>query len=290
MSRLTDKVIPCWMKLVWQDNPPTIGILVHQSIVHELYKIPAVAPIIPIYLHSLPKGTTFSAASEGGWGFNASLKQAQVTPDGFVPFVFEIPLVKKTTENDCTFCNGTGHDDERDDKCPHCTNGKCYYYDRATIWPLSASIALLCMALGRFPPENDTPSQAPQLLSFDVCASSGRYGLSGEFSFLLVDWFRRLGVQNLETPTSAMTAVWTQMHGQKEKGYHRFDAQIAYASGWVNIHCPGDACSLNPDSGHVPETGGYSFSDHNIDGPFQLLTLLAALAAIETEARQALGY
>jgi hypothetical protein len=289
MKNLTRDAIPCWTKLVWQEDPPTISILVHQNIVDELHTIPTNAPIIPIFLRDLPKGTTFSPAREGGWGFDGILKQLSLTPDGFVPFSFEIPLVKKMGDEQCPYCDGAGNDDLRDRKCPHCVEGRAWYYDLRTIWPISASITMLTTRLGRFPPDHDTSAARPQLLSFDTCASPRNCAMSGQFSAQLVDWFRRLGVQTLDEPTKAMTTVWNKMHGGSEK-YCRLSAQIAYPDGWVNIHCPGDACSLNPDSGRVPKTGGYEFSSHNLDDPFQQLTLLAALAAIETEARQALGY
>jgi hypothetical protein len=79
------------------------------------------------------------------------------------------------------------------------------------------------------------------------------------------------------------------MHGEPEKMI-RLYAQITDQNGWLNIQCAGNACNLNPSSGFVPITGGYEFCDHNTDNPFLQITLLAALAAIETEARQALGY
>jgi hypothetical protein len=289
MKNLTEDMIPCWTKLVWQEDPPAINILVHQDIVRKLHQIPPDSPMINLYLRDLEQGTTFSNATAGGWGFDGCLKQAPATPDGFVPFSFEIPLVKKTSNGRCANCSGTGTEELGNGKCPHCIGGKPWYYDRRTIWPISASMTMLTSRLGHFPPKHDTSATTPQLLMFETCATIESCAISGKFSAPLVDWFRHLGEQKLPGPTKAMVATWSKMRGGPEKMV-RLYAQITDRNGWLNVQAPGNACNINPHSGFVPAIGGYEFCDHNTENPFQQLTLLAALAAIETEARQALGY
>lgn len=108
-----------------------------------------------------------------------------------------------------------------------------------------------------------------------------------KFSVALCDWFRKLGTGPIPEMVEAMKIAYN--HTQRIRGSSSvfyFRASIDYSNGWLNISCPGNACGLNPWHNAVHNTGGYEFADHNVDTPFQQLTLLAGLAALHDRARK----
>lgn len=59
---------------------------------------------------------------------------------------------------------------------------------------------------------------------------------------------------------------------------------------WVNLDCPGNACALYPESYNNKSLDiGYRLLPHNVDAPYQQLTLLSGVALMHAEARKA-GY
>jgi hypothetical protein len=287
--RITEDDIPCWMKLGWKADPATISILVHQDMISELDSIPTDSMAVEV----LSRYGVFSAASADHWGFNNALRRSAETPDGFISFDAVIPRMKKILDTPCDHCDGTGKDEDRsDEKCLNCEGvGRPYIYEWDVINSLSASITLLTEAIGRFPPKKDTSTETPQLLTIQTSTENDNFGVWGEYSAVLVDWFRDIGPQSLVEPAQAMQAVLNQLAGTTDEvDPFRTFARIESSSGHVNIGCPGDACSLSPNSNaRMRLLSGYEFSCHNADGPFHQFPLLAALAAIEMQARKELG-
>jgi hypothetical protein len=279
--------LPCWTKLSWDSLSATISLHVHQDVVQILDGIKADDPRV---IHMGGNQGQFINQPDR-WGFEGKLSRTSKTVDGFHGFHSKLPRIKKYKTDPCHYCDGTGTDEGLDQQCLFCNGEKREsYYDWKEMYALSTSLSLLTDLINHVPPQNDTSSVEQQILSFSVYIQERFYPLFGEYSPLLVDWFRRQGERSIDEAVDAMCAAWEVMEGPLHPmDRHSFYANIAYSNGWLNIGCPGDACGLHPSHDSIRLIGGYEFSCHNMDNPMQQFVLLTGLAAIEMIARKTMG-
>jgi len=212
-------------------------------------------------------------------GFEHSLKFLGMNRD-FFEYHIPTPVCRKQG-GPCQGCGGSGKDEfHYDGTCFNCDGkGKSVYYDYKEANAILASLTLLFETL-QFP-EIVTSSKQFQLISVFVGVDLNRVGIGGEFSAEVVYYLSR-SMGDVPAMVTAMKAAHTKMEGEMKEFYlSSFRASVDDRNGWLNVSCPGQACGINPS--HVSRFGtneGYEFSDHNVDQPIQLLTLLSSLAAL----------
>lgn len=282
--RITRKDYPCLYELGWLPEIPGIEVRVHSDFVASREAVPEDAPIVNCMKESFGF-KEFVGDLEKDFGFDGSLMNMGREGE-FIRLRVALPDFDRKT---CGECGGSGRRDEEfyEGKCLFCMGTgyqKVYRWQRA--YAISASLEIFSR-LTRFP-EEKTSSFLKQLLKIRVfCARDERLivGLGGEFSIPLCDWFRKRGVGYVPEIVEAMEIAYSHM--QDLPSLYEFRAAIDYPNGWLNVSCPGNACGINPCHNAVREEGGYEFVDHNLDTPFQQLTLLAGLAALHDAARKA---
>ena len=276
------------MRISSQTDSPTISILVHRDVVPQLYSITASDRLVQALIRNPPEGgVDFFAGTTGKWGFGDSFTLSAETSDGFIPFTFQIPRVKMLKDEKCTHCKGSGKNRAMGGDCLYCFGkGRECYYDRRTIWAISASVSLLTDRIGRLPPEHDTSAKTPQLLSFETFTGENCYGVSGKFSVELARWLRR-GERPLHEPTQAMLAAWDKMMGADELDRMNISARVDNPNGWLSVCCPNSG--IHPVDHTIRAGHGYEFSFFGMENPFEQLTILAGLGAVNDQAMQELG-
>lgn len=81
-----------------------------------------------------------------------------------------------------------------------------------------------------------------------------------------------------------MRVTYEIMTGDKDIFPSYFAARFRQPN-WLNLSCPGNGCGLDPEY-YRTDGRGYTLLPHNVDTPYQQLSLLAGLAFIHREARQ----
>lgn len=271
-----EKHIPCWFELSWlpelplRRKTPTIILRIHNDL-RSMFPSGGIVPTIQEEFDFLQKN-------------GALLKSLE----GFTNFVIPLPKVKKSTGLPCEECDGTGKRYE-DMDCFSCDgSGDSMELDFAEINPICEKLSSLTTFL-YYPPEQDTHTDSPQLLSVETMFKEEMDGaaLCGEYSAPLVDWLSSLGTIRTELVemVEAMKVAYTHMASSAHCSDFDFQAVVENNKGWLNVSCPGNRCGLNPGSDGWNHGEGYKFSSHNVDSPIQQLTLLAGLAALNDKAR-----
>lgn len=276
MKSLIYDIIPCWFELSWlpiirlRRRTPTIILRIHNNL-QALFPSGGIAPI------------------QGELDFLRSKKTLIKSVQGFTNFLIPLPSLRKTTGLPCEECDGTGYRFD-DIECFSCEgSGQGVELDFAEVNHISEKLALLTTFL-YYPPDEETNSASPQLLSVETMFKQDMHGSSlwGKYSVPLVNWLGGLGrwkrTELLEM-VRAMRIAYTHMAGRVYSDI-AFQAVVENNRGWLNVSCPGNACDLNPDSHEWKHGEGYEFSSHNVDSPIQQLTLLAGLAALHDWARK----
>ncbi len=140
--------------------------------------------------------------------------------------------------------------------------------------------------------------ESDQMLRLDTIATHGMHGhsIGGDVFNKLFAWLRLYGDTIPDKEPSAFTTltlpevgghmrtVWNHIMGDNLKEYlHECRAHILVDGRFI-LTCPGDACdvSIYPDLlGHGPSGRNFvQFACHNLDTPYQQVTLLAGLATL----------
>lgn len=281
---LTHQTLPCWSKLLWTPDPSAISILVHEDIIPVIDAITDQNPRTGYYLKYGP----FINEPER-WGINGSLIRAPKTEDGFFELRAVLPQVKKFKEEICRACDGKG-EDELEFKCFRCYGtGHEAYFDWIPAYAISASLTILTDFINHFPPEQNTSSKQVQLTAPTVHILDRAFPLGGNCGIEFTDWLATHKNSELENPTTAVKTAWRIMMNESDVTDDWHLQAMTHEDGRLRISCPGDACELFCDPMMSMRGHGYTLTDHNMDSPIQQLTLLAGLAATETQARLELG-
>jgi hypothetical protein len=263
--------IPCWTRLVWMP-PDTIGILIHARQQERLNKLPEIPT--PEQVATMPDRNTLVRMPE---------------ENGFIPIHLCLPCIRQREANVCDTCKGKGKIYEDGDACFYCDGfGYRMHYDWPAIFPLAKQASQL-LDIVSCPPETDGVETHPQLLTATICAAERQNGIWGTFSRELVKYLPRLMENDHANEIiCAMKDAHIALTGFLEDFLvHEFHLWQRSDNGIV-MSCPGDACEIHPDDLVMNLDGGYELTCHNIDSPIQSLTLLAGLAALETQARREL--
>ena len=202
-------------------------------------------------------------------------------------FFIKIPKVKKTTNEKCSHCNGSGKNDDLDEDCFFCDGtGKDYIMDWRLAETISASFTVLTKLLWNC--KTDTSAASPQLLTVDTTTREGMHGgsLDGKISIPLRIWLSSFNSRT-EIPevVQAMITAYDQMLGLRD--FHIFNFRFYVRdNGKFIADCPGDACGIHPSNWYAEKGKGYEFSCHNVDTPMQQITLLSGLATLHDKARK----
>ncbi len=300
---------PTWYELSWNPklpdsnhlslpNPalpglelqtPTIILRIHRQFIEktEYFPFPEDIP----FIDDIKKQFNFKIFSGNlyeNFGFDNSIVNNGFDGD-FSQFLIHLPT---KAQKKCSDCQNTGWDDLRDGECIICNGtGKMNVYDWHKAFAISASLGIFF----RYAEEHRLKTTSlSQLMTVNTLINKEwsstrdilRVMIGGKFSPALCDWFRKIGIGSIDEIVKAMKTAYDWMQGfRNESAIFSFYASIDYPNGWLNIHCPGNACGLNPCHNAVHNTGGYEFADHNVDTPFQQLTLLAGLATLHDKAR-----
>lgn len=289
---ITRENIPCWYELSWRSKKPAIILKIHKDFIASMKSISEDVPIVESLKEQF-KFNNFIGNFEGNFGFdNAFILTGE--KENFVEFIVKIPKVKKWTNEDCSYCYGSGKEifvDSRRD-CYRCEGtGKERIIDWHPAYAISASFSIFT-TLARFP-RVETSAPFPQLIIINTMIGMGLHGgsLGGEYSAPFVKWLSSLS-GSIPPMVDAMKISYNRMLGLHKFDQFDFRASIDYENGWLNVSCPGNACGLNPvhGSGYDMERGlGYEFDCHNVDTSVQQITLLAGLGALNDRARKELS-
>ncbi|MGD0977303.1 MAG: hypothetical protein ABR875_03355 [Minisyncoccia bacterium] len=287
-KHLVKDIMPCWYELSWKDDKkkPAINIRVHKDFVRQTKEIPADAPVIEEYRRKFGLGE-FCTDMNKGFGFEgAFLKESE--SDEFVVWSGKLPKIRKDETRECHYCKGSGKDIFMDDICHSCDGtGHEHKIDWHDADAFSASYSIFSM-LSEYP-EEMTRSSAHQLMTVETYLRQGMGGaaICGIYGIDLVKWLSSKVGNTLDEMIKAMMNAYGHMWELKPFDRHDFNSWVAYEGGWLNVHCPGNACGLNPSHSSGPDRGrGYQFSCHNVDSTLQQITLLAGLAALHDQARK----
>lgn len=292
----------CWYGLSWkprffaskistepelpglETEVPVIILKMHNSFVDEPenFPFPCDSPLVIDLKNQFGFLTFNGELNTSFFGFDYALFNNGITGD-FIEFV--IPLPKKF-QIECDQCDGIGWSEWRDDECMSCSGtGKRNAYK----WQKANAIVASLEILFRYgeQPTSQTSSSKLQLMTINAFIRKEQdrilVMLGGKFSPALCDWFRTIGVQSIDESVQAMRVAYDYMQGLRV--YDSIRASIQYQNGWFSMDCPGDRTGIYPHYNSVHSSGGYKFADHNIDTPFQFLTVLSGLAALYDEAR-----
>ncbi len=285
-------ILPCWYELSWIEKPPAILLRVNNDFIGYIKEQKIDFEKTPIVMGlKLEFGLkNFVGDFGGNFGFDNVFERRE-EKNGFSEFLIKIPRVKKITNKPCGWCNGSGKDRWRNDKCLSCKGkGKEYKYDWKISYAISASLKVFFI-LASFP-KIETDVSFPQLLTLTIVTARGDYGgaIGGEFGISLVEWLNSNYCDKEETAKQmkyAAMCAYKRMFGISSFEEYDFRAEISDVGG-VMLDCPGNATGIYPESCYKIDIGkeGYSLTCHNLDTPMQQLTLLAGLAALHDLVRE----
>jgi len=279
--------IPCWYELSWRKKIPAIRVMIHKDFIKDAIIIDENVPIV-VALSKEFGFNGFVGDFERNFGFDNSFVRGKETEE-FVEFIAKIPKIKKIGKI-CSYCKGSGKDEDLDSKCLWCHGEKKEsLYDWKSAYAISASFNVLFMLLFSF--EKEIQSNLFQLIEVSTAIHKGMHGgsLGGQFSVQLCNWMdslRESGKSSIVEMIEAMRLAYKVMMGRNPYDWNDFRASVDYEGGWLNTSCPGNACGLNPDFMAPKEGLGYNFGCHNVDTPAQQITLIAGLAALHDKARK----
>ena len=283
--------VPCWYGLSWRQKKPAIVLKIHKDFIASIKPVSEDAPIIKSLKEEF-KFKRFVGSFEGNFGFDDAFILAG-EKENFVEFIIKIPKVKKWTNKNCSYCNGSGKEifvDSRRD-CYHCEGtGKERIFDWQPAYRISANFTVFT-TLAQFP-KVETSAPFLQLMTINTTTGMDYALLDGEYCIPFVKWLSSLSRNSIPEMIQAMKIAYNRMLGLRKFDQFHFRASVDFESGWLNVDCPGNSCGLNPahGAGYDMERGlGYEFDCHNVDTPMQQITLLAGLAALHDRARKELS-
>lgn len=287
MKFIVREDVPCWFELSWQEKECAIVLRLHKQFVDSVPDIRQNTPIV-IVMKKQFNFESFEGSLRNGFGFEKSFVCGGEKDDFFIHRI-SVPKIKIFTKEKCHHCQGSGkHPNFKKEKCSSCHGERREHeYDWKSAHAISASFTLFSM-FARYN-EVVTSCPFPQLLTFSTITDVGHHGgsLGGEYSLILCKWLAQFP-ENSRLPEmeKPMMQAYDRMLGLRDYDKHSFRSHLPYGNGWLNVSCPGDACSLHPSSGSLSADEGYRFDCHNVDTPMQQLTLLAGLAGLHDLARK----
>ena len=278
--------VPCIYELSWDEKETAIVIRIHEDFISSQGAVPQDAPIVKDFMKTFGF-QSFVGDWQEGFGFDGAMQRTG-EHDGFMEFLLTVPKIKIITDKDCEHCNGTGQDNNFDNKCGFCSGGgKEYYIDWEKAHSLSASLNVLFLFTSIA--EKETSSSISQLMTLQVCTQHGMNGseLGGEFSYHLCQWLGRFGDQyDLKMVTKVAMSAYDKMLGLQGYDQHYFRSFTRQTNGRIIIDVPGNACGIHPTHSGWDGNEGCEFASHNVDSPMQQLSLIAGLAALHDMARE----
>lgn len=310
--------VPCLYELSFEPKTPAIIVRAHKDflakapVIHE-------APIINCLKMELGFDSFAEDILYGNFGFNGVFQRIG-EENGFVVFKVEIPVLRKPEVIVCPLCAGDkrsffGKCDKCKGKgcivvaCPDCQGSKenefgqkCFEcfgrgikikFDSDPLYAISGTFNVFFnMAALQHTRDKMTSCQFPQLILVNFATEKKMHGgsLDGTYSIQVARHLSNLGAELVDHQhcvevtemAEAMAVVWKKLFGELDNyDKHQLTAWVTNNNGWLNVKCPGDACVLHPADQTGPKKGkGYEFSCHNVDNPWQQLTLLASLAVL----------
>ncbi|GMX58553.1 MAG: hypothetical protein MCSN_2070 [Candidatus Microsyncoccus archaeolyticus] len=276
------EIIPCVYDISYRPGEiPCIVISINKDWIDDNLKNKAIESIVNLLMYREYGFETFSFLDSEYFGFDNAIKKGK-TKNGFVDYFVEIVPIRKSGENVCAYCKGTGYNKELEMKCSFCDGNKLeIIYDFKPILAISCSLQVLTMLFEDT--EKNYNTDKNQLLTFKIDALR-KFSISGSYGKEFCYWLNSFKDGRVfPSVIKAMKEVYTRMY--KRNDYYGFDAYVN-KDAWLIINCPGDACGINPEHYYSRENEGFRFSCHNIDGPAQQLMLLTGLAVLNEMARK----
>lgn len=147
---------------------------------------------------------------------------------------------------------------------------------------LTASLMILFRCLNYN--EGEYAPREPMEIDLEVLSDS--YDLRARCSAGLHDWLDKKYGYGSEKPliiaTEAMMRAGGIVRPPMSKLWRHFVRAGMLPMGGIDLHCDSNCCCMGP-GGAVRRGHSFMLSTHNSDGPPQLLTFLAGLAAISEE-------
>jgi|GEM_PF-1995085 len=283
---LTLENIACWYKLRWDSNRCGVVFSIHKSAVAWVEDRLRRSRLVTMIEQECGLNDLFNSFNpnlqEGkSCGFGGAIEPIDPRGD-FFEFVVPYPQVRKQTGRVCVECSGTGENQLYDGGCFHCRKtGREYVYDWHEGYRVSASVALLFNTL-QFPDE-ETLSGDYQLAEVSFLVEKTRFGIGADVSPTLCTFLNvpRPDIHDSmrESSCKDMNEAHLRIFGRE---LHKNECRASLREdGHLGFVCPGDACGFYT----TDSRDGYSrclgckMSDHNVDQPGQLLTLLAGFAS-----------
>lgn len=283
--------VPCWYDLSWDNKRCSIILKIHKDFVTSLDWMGSKSPIVEEMKEEF-EFESFSSDFSKNLGFDDVFKFEKET-EHFYSYLIEMPSPSIAPCETCSLQMEFDFPDQFSDiLCPECWGRKQRIdTDWQTAYAISATFTIFFF-LPYNPAENPVSFTYPQLINIQTCTLRDMHGgsLSGGYLYPTGKWLasHKPGFE-ITSIKEAMISAYEKMHHEKQDDMNRicnFKATIDYENGWLNTSCPGDACGLHPERSPPNNEFGYRFSCHNVDTPFQQLTLLTGLAALCDEVRK----
>ena len=276
--------IPCWYELSWR---PKLGIVlrIHQDFVKNTKPITSNAPIVKQFKKDFGF-VEFGPILGEDFGFERILKFLG-NKNQFLEYQIPVTVCKKTTDDACSSCEGSGKNLVIRGKCIFCDGkGKNVIYNYSQAYAVSASISLLFQYLAMRGKE--TSASVNQLIQVETVTIAQSHGgsLFGEINEDVVIFLRKRQQNEIPEMVNIMRKVYAKMDGGRLPKFYDYSFQ-AYIQDRERliVNCPGDACGLHPAESSSDSSLGYRFSCHNVDQPMQQMSLLSSLAVLHNLVR-----
>ena len=254
--------IPSWCELGMSEDGESIEIRVHRVAMEFIKSIlNEQAPIIAALREDL-KLPPFINPTEKIWGFGDILQETSEQRRNWTAWKCKLPQSEEKRVN----------------------------HNRG--YAVSATLNLLFLALQCEEEETDSLSLQFMVVR-DFLSERGFHGgsLNVDVSPAFLHGVAKLSSDQRRKVEQTMKNAYHRMfyipnRSLAVNSIDKFQVQW-WASKWISLVCPGDACDLSPKYLTDPSLGiGYTLLSHNVDGPLQQLTILVGLAKLEEFARQ----
>lgn len=279
--------MPCWYEIGWQATPkPAILIRVRE----ELFTSEVNLKHLPRMMDEAAKElkTTFVCDLEKAVGYDKFRIKRVGSTDGFARFEFRIPDLR-TDPQLCFSCGGTGKDAIfTGETCRTChgrkrRRGLSWSQGKLAIRTLNSFLSSLYLC------DCSIGSSSIQLLTLDLYYRDDinvhQCPLSVEASKYFIKWLRTLPEGPLTSCMEAMRIAHETMIGKSMSSPREFRARVS--DGRFNMSVPGNCACFGTEPERFDPEYGARYGSHNVDAPWQQLSLVAGISALHDMARQA---
>jgi len=285
MKMLVRDLMPCWYELGWRSSPnPALVIRIHKNFIRDASSLLETAWIISSLKEEF-KLPSFAIDFDHALGFDGILVKKELSGE-FSEFDLLIPNFTIVQDEICSDCRGSKKAHWGGESCFSCGGtGKEVHYDWHLAYKVSATLNVILTWLNWTDCEQVTSSSLVQLLKVEIVTMKRMHGcaIAGEYSISLANILRSFKKEiYLDEVTDPMRIAYARMLNEtlRTLNHLRFLA-IVRPPGRFSADCPGNACGIHPDHMYSEDPcRGYDFTSHNVDSPFQQLTLLVGLAAL----------